>query len=112
LKLRRAALWRSAAATLWILSVICLIKALGDGVSAEKWLYNPHLTDVDRASIQHLQAVADYWASAGWSLQFATAAVLSQGIQSERVVRRIFASLGVLIATDGVVLLLIAVIVH
>ena len=104
--------WRIAAALLWIVSIACLFKAVGDGAAAEKSLYNPHLADSAKISIQHLQAAADRWAVAGWVLQLATAAVLSAGINAKRVVRRIFVSLGVLIAADGVGLLLMAVIVR
>ncbi len=63
-------------------------------------------------AIQYESELADRWEAAGWLLQFVTAAVLSFGIQSPRVVRRIFISLGVLIAVDGVSLLLIAVIIR
>jgi hypothetical protein len=97
---------------LWIVSIACLFKAVAEGSAAQKWLYNPDLSALDRVSIQHLQAAADRWAVAGWVLQLATAAVLSVGISSKRVVRRIFVSLGVLIAADGVGLLLMAVIVR
>lgn len=104
--------WRIAAALFWIVSITCLFKAVGDGATAEKWLYNPHLTDTAEISIQHLQASADRWAVVGWILQLVTAAVLSAGINSKRVVRRIFVALGVLIAADGIGLLLMAVIVR
>jgi hypothetical protein len=96
----------------WLISDACLVRALGDGSAAEKWLYNPHLTDVDRISIQHLQTAADHWAWAGWGLQLVTAIVLSGGIDSQRAVRRIFVSLGILIAADGILMLLLAVIVR
>lgn len=59
-----------------------------------------------------MSEVADNWAAAGWFLQFATAAVLSCGLTFPRLVRRIFVSLGVLIAVDGVALLLFAVIIR
>lgn len=104
--------WRIAAALLWIVSIACLFKAVNEGVNAEEWLYNPHVSDSARISIQHLQAAADRWAVVGWILQLATAAVLSAGINSKRVVRRIFVALGVLVATDGISLLLMAVIVR
>jgi hypothetical protein len=104
--------WRIAAALLWIVSIACLFKAVSDGTAAEKWLYNPHLSDGAKVSIQHLQAAADRWAVIGWVLQLATAAVLSAGINSKRVVRRIFVALGVLVAADGISLLLMAVIVR
>jgi hypothetical protein len=104
--------WRIAAAVLWIISVACLFKAVGGAVTAEESLNNPYLTVADHVSIQHESEVADRLAVAGWVLQFVTAAVLSFGIRSPRVVRRIFVSLGVLIAVDGVTLLLMAVIVR
>jgi hypothetical protein len=104
--------WRIAAAALWIVSIVCIFKAIGGAVTAEESLNNPYLTAADHVSIQHEAQVADRWAAAGWILQFATAAVLSFGLKSPRVVRRIFVSLGVLIAVDGVTLLLMAVIIH
>jgi hypothetical protein len=104
--------WRIAAAVLWIISVACLFKAVGGGAAAEQALYNQNLTDASRLASQHQAQLADRWAAAGWLLQFATTAVLSFGIQSPRVVRRIFVSLGILIAVDGVTMLLMAVIVR
>ena len=104
--------WRIAAAVLWIVSIACLFKAIGGAVTAEESLYNPQLTAADRISIQHETEVADRWSAVGWILQFATAAVLSFGIRSSRVVRRIFVALGVLIAADGIALLLMAIIVR
>jgi len=104
--------WRIAATILWIVSIACLFRAVNYGVTAEEFIYNPHLTAADRIAIQHLSSVADRWAISGWVLQLATAAVLSAGINSKRVVRRIFVSLGVLIAADGIGLLLMAVIVR
>jgi hypothetical protein len=104
--------WRIAAALLWIASLACLMKAIGGGVTAEESLYNPHLTGADRIAIHQLAQVADRWAAAGWILQFATAAVLFFGLKSPRIVRRIFVSLGVVIAVDSATLLLVAVIVR
>jgi hypothetical protein len=104
--------WRIAAAVLWIVSIVCLFKAIGGAVTAEESLNNPQLTAADHISIQHESEVADRYAAVGWILQFATAAVLSFGIPSTRVVRRIFISLGVVIAIDGVTLLLTAVIIR
>jgi hypothetical protein len=109
--LRPVVRWRIVAGALWIISIACLIKALGDGATAEESLYNPHLTDVDRMAIAHLGRLADYWNWAGWSLQAAVAVALSRGIDSERIARRIFASLGILIGVDGVLLLLMAVLI-
>ena len=104
--------WRIAAALLWIVSIVCLFKAIGGAVTAEESLNNPYLTAADHVSIQHESEVADRLAVVGWVLQLASAAVLSFGLSSPRVVRRIFVSLGVLIAVDGVTLLLTAVIVR
>lgn len=104
--------WRIAAAGLWIASAACLFKAIADASTSEQLLYNPHLVDAARIAAEHLAKAADHWSSAGWLLQFATAAVLSFGINSPRVVRRIFVSLGVLIAVDGITMLLMAVIVR
>ncbi len=104
--------WRIAAAVLWVVSVVCLYQAIERGVTAEEGHYNPNLTVSDQIAIQHMSEIADRWSAAGWLLQFATAAVLSFGLRSSRVVRRIFVSLGVLIAVDGVTLLLMAVIVR
>jgi len=104
--------WRIAAAVLWIISVACLFKAVGDGALAEHALYNSHLTDAARNAVEHLGTVADRWAAAGWLLQFAAAAVLSAGIKSPRIVRRIFLALGILIAIDGITMLLMAVIIR
>ena len=105
--------WRIASVLLWIASVGFFIACFGESFSAEKLLYNnPHLTAADQISIQHSQTVADRWSAIGWLLQFAAAAVLSFGLRFPRVVRRIFVSLGVLIAVDGVTLLLMAVIIH
>ncbi|HEY4382679.1 MAG TPA: hypothetical protein VGN01_20210 [Acidobacteriaceae bacterium] len=81
-------------------------------MTAEEALNNPHLAAADRVAIHHQAEVADRWATVGWFLQFASAAVLSFGIKAARVVRRIFVSLGVLIAVDGVLLLLMAVIIR
>jgi len=74
--------WRIAAAVLWIISVACLFRAVGGGAAAEQALYNQSLTDAARLAIQHQAQVADRWAAVGWLLQFATAAVLSFGIES------------------------------
>lgn len=112
MKLRPLALWRIAATLLWIASIVCLMKAVGDAATAEEALSNPHLNDLDRIAIQHLGRVADIWAVVGWGLQLVTAVVLSAGIDSQRAVRRVFASLGILIAADGILLLLVAVLVR
>lgn len=56
---------------------------------------------MNERTIQYLQKVANRWDAAGWILQFAVAAVLSFGLNSRRVVRRIFLSLGTVIAVDG-----------
>ena len=104
--------WRLAAAVLWIVSIVCLFHAITGATAAEQALYNQHFTDAARLAIQHQAEIADHWAAAGWLLQFATASVLSFGIKSPRVVRRIFVSLGILIAVDGVTLFLTAVIVR
>jgi hypothetical protein len=104
--------WRLAAAVLWFASITCLFHAITGGATAEQALYNPQLTDVARQAIRHQSETADRWASVGWLLQFATAAVLSFGLKSPRVVRRIFVSLGVLIGVDGITILLMAVIVR
>jgi hypothetical protein len=56
--------------------------------------------------------VADRWTAVGWLLQLATAAVLSFGLKAPRLIRRTFVALGILIAVDGVTLLLMAVIIH
>jgi hypothetical protein len=109
---QRPHVWRIAAAFLWIVSIVCLFKAIGGAVTAEESLNNPYLTAADRVSIQRESEVANRWAIVGWVLQFATAAVLSFGVSFRRVVRRIFASLGVLIAVDGITLLLMAVIIR
>jgi hypothetical protein len=109
---RQFALWRSAAAIVWIISLFCLFKAIGDGTVAEEALYNPHFTDVDRVAIHHLSAIADIWSTVGWTLQLATAAVLCSAIFAKTMVRRIFQSLGILIAADGVTLLLAAIIIR
>jgi hypothetical protein len=104
--------WRIAATVLWIVSIACLFKAIGGAATAEESLYNPQLTAANRISIEHESKIADRWDAAGWILQFATAAALSFGIRTVRVVRRIFVALGVLIAADGISLLLTAVIVR
>jgi hypothetical protein len=103
--------WRIAAAALWFISVVCLSKAIVGGVTAEESLYNPHLTAADRVTIQQESKISDRWSAVGWILQFATAAVLSFGLKSPRIVRRIFVSLGILIAIDGIALLLTVVII-
>jgi hypothetical protein len=100
--------WRIAAVVLWIVSVTCLFQAVNRGVTAEEALHNPKLAAADQRELE----IADHWAAVGWLLQFATAAVFSFGLKSPRLVRRIFVSLGVLIAVDGVTLLLMAVIVR
>jgi hypothetical protein len=103
--------WRIAAAALWILSVACLMKAVGVATAAEE-LYNPHISDANRMAIQHLGKLADIWAVVGWVLQLTTAVVLSRGLESERMARRIFISLGILIGADGILLLLMTVLVR
>jgi len=108
--LRPLVVWRIAAAVLWIVSVACLYEAIERGVTAEESHYNPNLTVSDKLAIQHVTEIADRWFTAGWILQFATAAVLSFGLKSPRMVRRIFNSLGIVIAADGTALLLVAVI--
>ena len=105
--LRPLAAWRIAAAVLWIGSIACLFQAIGVGVTAEESLYNSTLTERDRVSIRQARRVADGWADAGWILQIATAGVLAFCTELKRVVRRIFVGLGVLIAADGILLLLI-----
>jgi hypothetical protein len=57
--------WRIAAAVLWILSVGCLVKAVGEAAAAEE-LYNLHISDANRMAIQHLGRLADIWAVVGW----------------------------------------------
>jgi hypothetical protein len=104
--------WRLAASVLWIVSIVCLFRAVTGAANAEGWSTLAPLSDANRVESQHLSEIADRWAAVGWLLQFATAAVLSFGIKSPRVVRRIFVSLGVLIAIDGATLLLMAVIIH
>lgn len=108
----RVAIWRTAAAVLWIASLLCLFKAIGDGILAEESLYNPRLTDVDRVAIHHLSQVADRWSTAGWTLQLAVAATLCAGLSSANRVRRVFHSVGLLIAVDGVALLLVVIIIR
>jgi hypothetical protein len=112
MKLSPRLLLRLAAAFLWVLSIGCLVKAIGIAATAEESLYNPHLTEADRAFIHQQSVVADRWSVFGWVLQAATAVVLGSGIEARRVVRKIFITLGVLIAADGIALLLVAVIVH
>ena len=104
--------WRIAASVLWIVSIICLFKAIGGAVTAEESLNNPYLTAADHVSIRHESQLADRWAAVGWLLQLVTAAVLSFGLKSPRLIRRIFVSLGVVIGIDGVALLLFAIIVR
>ena len=104
--------WRIAAAVLWIVSIACLFHAITGGATAEQALYNQHLTDSARLAIQRQAELADRWAAVGWLLQFVSAAVLAFGIKSPRAVRRVFISLGVIIAIDGVTLLLLAVIIR
>ena len=104
--LRPLIAWRVMAALLWICSIVCLFRAVSGGVTAEESLYNPHLTDNDRLSIREARSGADHLADVGWLLQIATAAVLSLGMTAKRVVRRIFVALGVVIAADGILLLL------
>jgi hypothetical protein len=104
--------WRIAAAVLWIVSVACLFRAISGAINAEGWSTIAPLSDADRLAVHRMAEIADRWAEVGWILQFVTAAVLSFGLKSPRVVRRIFVSLGILIAVDGVTLLLMAVIVH
>jgi hypothetical protein len=104
--------WRIAAAVLWIASIFCLFQAIGIGVTAEESHYNPNLTASDKVAIQHDTEIADRWSAAGWLLQFVAAAVLSFGLKSQRMVRRIFNSLGIVIAADGTALLLMAVIIR
>jgi hypothetical protein len=102
--------WRIAAAVLWIVSIVCLFRAITSATNAEGWSTLAPLSDADHKAIQRMSEVADRWAAVGWLLQFATAIVLSFGLKSPRVVRRIFVSLGLLIGVDGVTLLLMAVI--
>jgi hypothetical protein len=104
--------WRIAAAVLWIVSIACLFHAVTAGAATEQALYNQHITDAARLATQRQAEVADRWAAIGWLLQFVTAAVLSFGLNFPRAVRRIFVSLGILIAVDSVTLLLMAVIIR
>jgi len=112
LKVQPLVLCRIAAALLLIASIVCLFKAVTDGSIAEQATYNLHPSEAARLAMQRMQTAADRWGWVGWSLQFAAAAVLSGGIESERVVRRVFVALGVVILTDGVLLLLMALIVR
>ena len=109
---RRLVLWRCAAAVVWIVSLFCMFKAISDGITSEESLYNPHLTEINRVAVRHLSAVADIWSAVGWTLQLATAAVLCSVILSKTMVRRVFQSLGILIAADGITLLLAAIIIR
>lgn len=109
---RRIVLWRCAAAAFWMFSLVCLFKAIGDGTTAEEALYNPHLTDADRIAIHHLSVIADIWSAFGWALQLATVSVLCSAILAKTMVRRIFQSLGILIAADGITLLFAAIIIR
>ena len=110
--LRRLAVWRITAAVLWIVSIAFLIRGIGDAVTAEQSLNNPHLAALDHVAIDHLSAIAARWAAVGWFLQFLSAAVICGGLTSPRMVRRIFQSLGILIAADGIALLLMAIIIR
>jgi hypothetical protein len=82
-----------------------LVIAISHAVNAEEVLYNPALTAADHLALQQLKAVGERWGVAGWILQIAAAATLACGIDTERVVRRIFVGLGVVIAADGLALL-------
>ena len=105
-------IWRSSAAGLWVVSVVCLVRALSDGIAAEHLRYELTPTHAELNAVQHFAEVAARWAVLGWILQLGTGAVLSGGIESTRVVRRIFISLGILIGADGVLMLLMAVVVR
>jgi hypothetical protein len=100
--------WRGIAVTLWVISGACLFAALRYGSNAEWLSYSQN--EVSDATVRHLQTVAAVWAWCGWGLQAAAAIALSRGIVSEKMTRRIFVSLGILIAADGTLLLILAVI--
>jgi hypothetical protein len=97
---------------LWIVSIVCLFKAVNGATTVEESVERYGASAADQLFIQHQAHIADCWAAVGWALQFASAAVLSLGQRSPRVVRRIFVSLGVLVAADGITLLLMAVIIR
>jgi hypothetical protein len=111
-KLRPALLWRLAAAILWIVSLGCLATAIRDGADAARFHDNSTVTQAERGGVPELGVVADRWADAGWLLQVVAAALLALGIEAPRVVRRIFVSLEVLIAADGLMLLVMALIIR
>ncbi len=96
---------------LWFISIASLYQAIDRGVTAEESTYNPNLTASDRLAIQHMSRIADGWATLGWILQFAAAATLPFGIRARRLLRRIFLSLAILIAADGITLLLTVIII-
>jgi hypothetical protein len=91
------------------MSSACLTAAVYYSSTAEKLLYQTGELD---AFVKHLQTLASIWAWIGWVLHAAVATVLSAGINAKRVVRRVFIALGVLIAADGVALLISAVLIH
>jgi hypothetical protein len=108
LTLRPAWLWRLLALALWIASLGCLAKAIDLGAATELGQRAGPIADVAaRTSI-----AADHWAGLGWALQIAAAIALAVGVESKRVSRKVFVALGVLIAGDGVLMLLVAVIVR
>lgn len=112
MKVHSRVLWRCTAAFFWILSLGCLAKAIRDGATAEEFRSKATVSETQRGATPQLSVVADRWADAGWVMQVVTVALLALGIDTQRVVRRIFVSLEVLIAADGLMLLLTAVIVR
>jgi hypothetical protein len=66
----------------------------------------------DAALYASLKVRAERLGVLGWGLQAATALMYSASLFGGRTARRVFVSLGVLIAADGVVLLLIAVMIR
>jgi hypothetical protein len=103
-----ALLWRLAALALWTASFGCLAKAIDLGAATEVGQRAGPIADaVARTSI-----AADHWAKLGWSLQIMAAVALAVGVKSDRISRKVFVALGVLIAGDGLLVLLVAVIVR
>lgn len=108
----RVALWRSAAACFWIVSLVCLFKAISDGAAAEQSLSGAHLSSADAASARHLSVVADRWATAGWTMQLFAAMTLAAGLTAANRSRQILYAVCALVGVDGVALLLAAILVR
>jgi hypothetical protein len=99
---------------LWVISLVCFVKGFGLGVTAEEGLrYNPELTAIQKIETQHIQLVGAWWVRGAWIVQAFTVGLLFFGLTTRRrLAGRILFSAGIVLAADGIALLLLVVVIH